>query len=228
MGIRTSVGVAALTLALTAWAPAAVWACASGLIGIPTTDTVGAAGWCLDFQVDGRLKGLTTEAGLVNFEMGIGDRIELGVDWDTSDGVASRDRLPFNVKWVCFKSERRGEAVAVGLWNVPRNLKTYPYVVGSKALGALRVHGGATRSEGDAGARIRAMVGADYTFTDHAQVCADYTAGSENAATAGFVWTFGPRLWILVGLQHPNGGGPTEYTVQFALCGSFHRATRLQ
>jgi len=224
MDIRTYGRVAALTLGLTAWAPAAVWACASGLLFIPTAETTGAGQWCFDLQVDGRLAAMTTDATLLNFEAGLGERFELGADWDISDGTEGSRRLLLNAKWVFVKSEAHGFAAAAGVWNTSRNFKTMPFLVGTKEFGELRLHAGATRSEAEDGNRFRAFVGADRSLGDHAQIMADYTAGDENYASAGFGWTFGDHASLLVGIQHPNAGGGMEYTLHFVLCGGFRQA----
>ena len=203
-------------LLLTSLAPLRVPACYSGLIIIPTTDVTGAYGWALDLQWQGYSRALRTDQLVMNSEIGIGDRFEMGIDADATDGEVEH-RVLLNAKVVLFRSEKHGFAAAAGIQNVNTKFTSIPYVTTSKAFGALRIHAGLQHEDSS---RTNWFLGLDHTLNERWQFMADYTRGKENFLSAGAAW-LGRRWQVVVGAQWPNEGGRPIAVIHLVLVGTF-------
>lgn len=212
--------VLALCLAVSAWAlPAA--ACYTGLVLIPTTDVTPAYTWAVDLQYQGYSRTFRTDALILNTEIGIGDRAEIGLDLDLTSGAHTDRRALLNGKLVLYVNPDRGLALAAGLTNYHTRFAPVAYLVGSKDLGVFRVQAGA-QYDRDA-SRWDGFVGLDRSFESGWSVMADYTTGDENFASVGIGWQPAERLGILLGAQWPNGGGPGVYVIHLVLTGPFKK-----
>ena len=58
------------------------FACCSGLLIIPTADTVGANQYDVEVQIDGDKQKYKADTYLLNTEFGFGNRVEVGADVD--------------------------------------------------------------------------------------------------------------------------------------------------
>lgn len=188
-------------------------ACYSGLTLIPTTDTVGAKQFGVEFQVDGSIPTPKADTYILNTEVGITDRIEAGVDFDLS--TDADPRVLFNGKYVFLKRAGGTQALAIGVCGVGEHVKASPYLVGTQDFGFLRGHVGGIGVDGN----THWFVGADRAMTDHLTLMADYTSGDENFSSLGASYQFTDRLGILAGAQFPNAGGETLFTVHLCLTG---------
>jgi hypothetical protein len=193
------------------------WSCYSGLILIPTTDVTGAYTWAIDVQYQGYSRAFRTDALILNTEIGIGDRVEVGFDADITSQVEVERRFLLNGKVVLFRSEEKGFALAAGFTNYHSRFAPIAYVVGSKDFGVLRAHAG-VQYDRDAH-RWDGFVGLDRTFESGWAVMADYTGGEENYSSVGFGKQFTERFGLFLGAQWPNGGGPGVYVVHVVIAG---------
>lgn len=189
------------------------FACYSGLTLIPTTDTVGANQYSIEFQTDGNIPTPKADTYILNTEVGITDRIEAGVDFDLSQDADPR--VFFNGKYVFAKRADGTQAMAIGVCNVGEHLQASPYLVGTQDFGFARGHVGAIGVEGN----TRWFVGADRAMTDQLTVMADYTSGDENYSSLGASYQMTERFGILAGAQFPNAGGETLFTIHLCLTG---------
>lgn len=191
------------------------FACYSGLMLIPTTDTVGAKQYGIEFQVDGSIPRPKTDTYILNTEVGIKDRIEAGVDFDLSKDADPR--LLFNGKYVFAKRADGAQAMAVGVCAVGAQVKASPYLVGTRDFGFARGHAGVIGVEG----QTCWFVGADHAMTEQLTLMADYTSGDENYSSLGASYQVSDHFGILAGAQFPNAGGDTLFTVHLCLTGLF-------
>lgn len=204
-----------LFVVLASVASCSVPACYSGLIIIPTADVTGSYNWALDLQWQGYSRALRTDQLVVNTEIGIGDRFEMGIDVDATDGEVDH-RVLFNAKYVFFKSERYGLATAAGIQNVNAKFTSTPYVAATEEFGATRIHAGVQHEDSS---RNNWFVGLDHWINEQWQVMADYTRGKENYLSAGAAWT-GKKLQVVAGAQWPNGGGQPVAVLHVVLIGA--------
>lgn len=188
-------------------------ACYSGLMLIPTTDTVGAKQFGVEFQVDGSIPTPKADTYILNTEVGITDRIEAGVDFDLSKDA--EPRVLFNGKYVLLKRAGGTQALAIGVCGVGEHVKASPYLVGTQYFGFVRGHLGAIGVDG----KTRWFVGADRAMTDKLTLMADYTSGDENFSSLGASYQFTDHVGLLAGAQFPNEGGDTLFTVHLVING---------
>jgi len=201
--------------------PQASEACYSGLIIIPTADVTGPYTWALDLQWQGSSRAFNTDQLVINTELGLGERFEVGLDIDATSASVER-RVLLNAKYVVVKSDRHGIALAVGIQNMTQQFTPFPYVVATKDWGVLRTHLGVQHERDDN--HNNWFIGIDRTFQQKWQVMADYTAGEQNFSSAGLGW-IGDRWQVFVGAQWPNAGGGPLVVVHVNLMGSIrHRS----
>lgn len=204
--------VSGLVLCLSA---APVLGCYSGLIVIPTAETVGAGQYGLEAQMDGSSLGSGSTARILNTELGIGERWEAGVDFDLSKESDSRALL--NCKCVFAQDQRYNTSFCVGTCNVARRFKQSPYLVATHDCSAFRVHLGEMHLEGN----NCWFTGVDCGMGEHLTLMADYTSGDENCSSLGFNYQLNKDFGILGGVMFPNGDGDTLFTLHFCLGGSY-------
>jgi hypothetical protein len=198
-------------------------ACYSGLLVIPTADTVGANQYCLDCQVDGATTRMTSDTYLLNTQFGVGDRLEVGVDADLAKDADAR--FFFNGKYVLDTRKDGTFAVAAGVCNCTTSgdLDESPYLVATRDFTAYRGTAGVMRIDG----RTAAIIGVDKTLDDRTLVTADYTTGEENGASAAFCYDFNDSTSIMAGVMLPNSGSVSDarYSVHLSLTGSYRHTT---
>lgn len=201
-------------LAVLAAAPA--FATYSGLLIIPTAETVGADQYSIEVQMDGDVSEATADGWLLNTQFGFGERFEAGLDFDLSSHVDEGARLLLNWKYLPLVDNRRRFCVAIGVFNTHPQHRSTPYLVTTWDASLLRVHGGLQRCDGTA----HWLVGADRAF-DRLTLMADYTEGSENFASAGFNYQFSDVIGLMAGLLFPNDGSKTGFTIHLVIGGSY-------
>ncbi|HOS42641.1 MAG TPA: hypothetical protein PK794_03035, partial [Armatimonadota bacterium] len=190
-------------------------ACYSGLTVIPTADTVGAGQYGIELQADGPTSPFESDTHILNTEIGLGDRVEVGVDFDLSKGADPR--VLFNGKYVFATGGDGALALAAGVQNIGNGLTAVPYLVGTRDFTACRGHLGVQRAEGN----TRPFVGIDAPLGARWTLMADYTAGDENSASAGVNYQFTDRVGLLGGLIFPNDGSGTGFTVHLVFNGPY-------
>ncbi|MHB9130117.1 MAG: hypothetical protein ACYDBB_03380 [Armatimonadota bacterium] len=218
LNTRWAYCVGTLALLLTAWAP--VRACYSGLVLIPTADMVGANNFSLDAQVDGSLPECEVDLKLLNTQFGFGDRFEAGVDFDLSDNADTR--ALFNAKYLLATYQGGKGALAVGTSNIGNHLTSLPYLVATQDLTALRGHAGVIRIDG----RNRWFVGADRALNEQCTLMGDYTHGEENYSSLGLEYCPNDRWSVLAGVQFPNEGGATRFSMHLVFGGVYRQAQK--
>lgn len=190
-------------------------ACYSGLVVIPTVDTVGARQFSIELQNDGRVPSVTADATLINTEIGLGERLEVGADFDLSHEAPTR--VLFNAKYLAVKAPGGKRSAAVGIFNLGRHVEAAPYVVGAQSLGALRMHAGSMALQG----RWRPFLGLDWPVTQRLTLMGDYTSGKENVSSVGLQCQVRDGVAVLSGIQFPNASGAARFTVHLVIGGSF-------
>lgn len=193
-------------------------ACYSGLVIIPTVDLVGESTYSLEYQMDGSIPGYRADTHILNTEVGLGSQAEIGVDFDLSDGAETR--VLMNAKLTLVSRPEQGYEVAAGIFNVGRNMKACPYVVGAHSCRDSRLHLGLVKIENKA----RWMIGADHPLNERVTLMADYTNGRENAASVGVNYSISDSASILAGMYLPNTGGEDKgFSVHFCCAGPFNK-----
>ncbi len=176
------------------------WGAFSGLTLIPTADTLGPGQVCLDYEVDGPYPvGSGPEVVLLNSQLGVGNRAELGLDFDPSAEAASGAML--NGK-LLLRPADRGFGLAVGFFNVGEELAPTGYGVGTLNGGRLRLHAGVQgRPEG-----TEVFGGLDCAITDRLQFWAEHVRGDDGASALSLAYQSHPHWGISFGWQDPNDG----------------------
>lgn len=193
-----------------------VFACYSGLTIIPTADVIGADTYGLELQFDGDTPTSAPDTRILNTEIGFGDRLEAGVDFDLSKDADPRVLL--NAKYQLARNTEGTELLGLGICNVGSGVRASPYLVGTRDFGAFRGHLGLIRTdEAD-----RLFLGIDKAVNDLVTAMLDYTAGDENYSSVGISYQHDNRFGVMAGLQFPNGGGDTLFTVHLVLSGPYH------
>jgi len=183
------------------------WGCYSGLAVIPTADVVGAGQYSIELQTDGLLPVPRADVYILNTEAGIGDRFEVGVDFDLSEDADPRVLL--NAKYVLAQNADCTRALALGVSGVGEGVKSVPYLVGTADLQALRLHLGGMRLED----KTRWFIGADRDLTEKINLGVDYTEGDENYSSVALGYQLTECTGIFAGVLFPNDGGDTEFTL---------------
>lgn len=174
------------------------WAAYSGLTLIPTADLLGPGQACLDYQVFGSFPMGRVHAAYVNTQFGVGNRAELGLDFDLTEDAPAE--ASFNAK-LLLRPLDRSPGVAVGIYNVAEHLRPSSYLAATQGAGAARLHAGAIRTPED---ETQGLAGLDYSLSDRVQLCADYVAGDGNGSALGIAYQFSGRWGILIAWLRPN------------------------
>lgn len=193
-------------------------ACYSGLVIVPTTDVAGDWMWAVDIQWQGYSRLFKTDAFVLNTEIGVGDRFEIGLDFDLSEGV--EDRALVNAKYVFLKTKDGRFSAALGVQSTTVDFRSSPYLVTTHDWGPLRTHLGLQRTPG--ADRTDVLAGIDRTFSDRWQLMADYTAGPGNFTSAG-VGYMRDGWQVVAGAQWPNDGGKPVLVIHVIFTGPIGR-----
>jgi hypothetical protein len=196
-------------------------ACYSGLLVIPTADTVGANQYDIELQVDGTTEKLKADTYLLNTQFGLGNRLELGVDVDLHE--KTDDRFLFNGKYVLAKSADGKLAIAAGVCNFSStgDLDANPYLVATRDFGVLRGTLGTTYLN----KQTQAIIGIDKALNPHLTLMADYTTGNNNYTSAAFNYHFTDRVGLMAGVELPNSSAnDTRFSVHLVFNGPYRTA----
>jgi hypothetical protein len=199
-----------VVLALLAAGGGIAQACYSGLVLIPTAETVGADQFSLDLQVDGSFPRQATDTYIINTEFGFGPRFEAGVDFDLSEEAESRTF--FNAKYLLTEDREKAPALALGITNVAEGVQAVPYLVMSHDFQSLRGHLGVGRFED----KNRWFAGMDRGIAENLTFMADYTSGAENASSVGLNYEFNDCWSVCLGAMFPNEGGESGFSFHLA------------
>lgn len=202
---RTMVG--AIAVGLVVASPVGLRAATSGLLIIPTADTVGAGLYQLQLALYSGTPHVRNQWFLQN-EIGIGDRWEFGADFNLHFG--SDPAFLGNAKY-SFPASKRLQ-LAVGFSNWEEQLSSGAFFLGTNDLGAVRLTAGLTNVYGV----NRFLAGVDTGFDHGVTYMADYTSGAGAYSSAGVSFQFGSRLSLQVGAVFPNDGGQASIIAQFA------------
>ena len=207
----------AVLLALTTGVPAL--GCYTGLTIIPTAETIEPGKYGIEMQFDGAFAQGNAHTHIFNTEFGLVPRLEVGVDFDLSQGTDSRVLL--NAKYLLLAAGKNTPALALGICSVAHGLKSSPYFVATYDFGALRGHLGSTIMDGN----NRWFIGADRALTDKLTLMADYTSGEENFSSFGFSYQFNDHFGVMAGALFPNAGNEeTGFTIHFVFNQQFRKA----
>jgi len=173
-------------------------ACYSGLLIIPTADSVGANQYDIELQTDGITRKMKADTYLLNMEFGFGNRVEVGVDVDLHE--KSDDRLFVNGKFVFAKTADGKLALAGGICNSAPHLQGSLYLVATGDCRLFRITLGAMNFTG----KHQIITGIDKTLNPHLTLMADYSGGKENYSSVGLNYHFNDRIGIMAGVEIPN------------------------
>ncbi len=203
MTSRPLFGAALLALGLSA-APASR-ALYTGLIVIPTADTVDHRAYNVVFESDGSTRRPMEEASYLGVEVGALPRLELGMDYGLRADASPHSTG--NIKYQ-FASGKRTQ-VAVGVLGVGQHLSAASYIVLTHGDGKLRGHSGVQRTN----RTTRPFFGADYQQTERLQWVADTTLGRENASSVGANYAFSDQFSVMAGVIFPHEGSEKSVAV---------------
>lgn len=210
---NTRYGLGAVASLLITMLASAALCCYNGLLVIPVASTVADGHYSFEYQTDGVVQGLTSDARLLNNEIGIGGRLELGVDLDLDQDAGSR--AIGNAKYIAWRSHSGRIATAFGSASVARGIKPTPYVVSSAAVGAANLHLGVMHLDGS----NCCITGIDRQIGKTTWM-ADYTSSNSGLASVGFNYQFRPDFAVMAGALFQRGGEDTGLTVHFVWCKS--------
>jgi len=181
---------------------------ATGLIVIPTADTLPAGECVIEPGVNGPTDGSGENNYLLGTEFGIFDNLEADVDYDFSRGVERR--MLFNTKYVLCLSSKYGLRGGIGIDNVSAGLRAKPYVVLTwRPSGRFGTHAGVFDLVED----CRWFCGVDCSPLARFTLMADYTSGIENLSSFGFFYQLTHRVGIQAGILIPNSGVDPTYSL---------------
>lgn len=192
-------------------AGAAAQACYTGLLVIPTAQTVGESQYSAEYQTDGLIRRLNADTRFVNHEFGIGNRLEIGANVDVN--ADSDTRVLSNAKVTAIESGSGRFAAAIGVCNAARGVKAAPYVVTTTRVGQAHIHLGAMRIGDDA----RCIAGIDRQ-SGKLTLMGDYTSGQDGLSSLGLNYQITDSLAVMAGGLFPRGGGDTGFTVHIVFC----------
>lgn len=182
----------------------------TGLVIIPTVDTVGDGAYNIEPQFYATAGNGDVYQGLLQTQFGYGARFEAGIDFiaqkDNSSGAA------LNFKYVFLGGPEDKFAAAVGYFDADPRLEAVPYLVTTTGLGKWRIHAGIL----DYRDNNYGFFGFDRSIGDRWTVMADYTSGAVNYSSVGFNYQVTERFGIQPGLIFSNTPGPTQFTVLFS------------
>ncbi|MBP6963712.1 MAG: hypothetical protein KBC96_04825 [Armatimonadetes bacterium] len=189
-------------------------ACTSGLIAIPTAETVPHGEYDIEPQIDGVMSGLRDDTWILNTQFGLTPRLAAGVDFQWADGDDGEVLL--NFQYLLVPSTDVRPAVAVGIHSLGVGPEHGRFLVATQELDALRVHAGVESIENES----QWFVGADYAVSERLVLMGDYTAGSENCSSVGFCWHQREGFDVQLGVLFPNSSSAdTRFSLAFVLTG---------
>lgn len=187
----------------------------TGLIIIPTAETVAPDEYDIELESGGRLPERSINATIFNSEIGIGSRFETGVDYILKGDTPSR--ALFNAKykaatWGCGRG-----AAAIGVHTVGHNLDSRQYVVASQGLECVNAHLGLIGKNG----HEHWFVGLDKPIGKHWMLMADFTSGEESFSSVGAEYHLNDRLTLQAGMLFPNGDEDALFLFNIILTGPY-------
>lgn len=185
--------------------PVNMLCCYSGLLVVPTTDLSGDGNFIIDLQWEGWGNDLTEKQSILNTQLGIGEKFELGLDFNLTD-TSVDDTVLFNVKYLLPDLKVKNFKIAVGFYNGNKELDFIPYLIATKEFSYLRVHAGIQR---EYDGNINYILGIERKTENGWQLMIDRISGDENYLSLGVGYS-GGSLGFMVGCQQPNGGGKPE------------------
>jgi len=185
--------------------------CCSGLLVIPTADTMPHGAYSAEIQADGVVEGIKTKAVLLNNQMGLGGRFEFGVDLDPDR--SSDSNAIANAKCQVLSALSGRVMAAIGVSSVARSVRPAPYAVTSTDLGVCRVHLGVMRVDGS----DRCIAGFDKRF-GKLTAMADYTSGDGGLCSLGVNYQFTDSFGVMAGPVLHRGGEDTGFSVHLVCC----------
>jgi len=195
------------------------FSCFSGLVSIPTADTVPMGQYSIEYQSDEQLSGYGNGNHIVNMQFGLNDRIETGIDLDISRDVNAGARPAFNIKYAVDFDKRKQTRLAIGICSVSPFFSSVPYMVWSSRSKHLCMHGGVI----DTGSRGVFLAGIDHNLSGSLTIMADYTAGRENYSSVGLNYRLDDQFSVMAGVLIPNSHGDSALTVHFVIGGNFRK-----
>ena len=208
---------------LIGWIGIPAHACYTGLVNIPTAEVIGDGQCGVELQFDDTFGRGSSETHIVNTELGLGPRLEAGVDFDLSRDAETR--LLLNAKYLLVTGDEKHPSLAVGICNLGRHYSAVPYLATLQPLPGSQLHLGLTRIE-DHG---RWFIGLTHEVNDWLTLMGDYTSGSENLATLGFNYQSTNRFGVMAGITLPNSSEEdTGFTIHFVWIGPFRHTEKGQ
>ena len=191
--------------------------CYSGLTIIPTADIIGENQYSLDYQIDGEFPVRDEDTRILNTEIGVGQNAEIGLDFDLSHDAETS--VLANIKYLITAGNEQRPALAVGVCNLGRNLRSSQYLVATQDFKLLRGHLGAIRVDGD----NHWFLGVDRSVTERLILMADYTCCGENFSSVGAGYQFNHHFGIMIGAQFPNNDDDeVRFTLHMILNGFYN------
>lgn len=185
---------------LLVFAAAPCYAALSGLTIIPTADVLPPGHVCVDYLVYSPSPlGSGVQAAYLNTQCGIGNRAEVGIDFDFSEDPATGAIL--NGK-VVLRPMDTGLGLAAGVANAGENLRPISYVVATKPWSdRFRLHLGAQRTPDEDN---QGFLAADYAVTERIWIYGEYLSGEENASAVTLYYQLTEEWGISLALQRPH------------------------
>ncbi len=186
-------------LLLLVWA-APGFAAYSGLMLIPTADVLGPGQVCVDYYFDGGFPvGSGVGCALFDTQYGIGNRMEVGLDFDLTKDA---DTIPlFNAK-VMLRPIDTGLGAALGVHTIGEHIRSTTYLITTKPVTEnLRLHAGAQRTPED---ETQGIAGLDYYCEGRLGFFAEYTSGDGNSSMLSAYYQLTGRWGVALGWGIPN------------------------
>ncbi|MCE5199888.1 MAG: hypothetical protein ABFD54_04020 [Armatimonadota bacterium] len=179
----------------------------TGLLNIPTAETVEPGSMSVELEDDGSVQGHTAQVYLINTEVGIVPRVEAGVDYEFRNG--ENGQLQWNGKYVFSVDNHHSVAMAIGTFSSFPTIGLSNYLVATKDFHSFRLHFGGMRIDG----ADEWFTGIDSPINERLILMADYTSGSNNYSSAGFDYWFNDRLDLQAGVLFANSDSDDLYTL---------------
>jgi hypothetical protein len=188
----------------------------TGLIIIPTAETVGNGMYSFEMDIAGSISGRTTDSFVFNSEFGLGDRFETGLDY--ASGPDSPCGFLLNAKYILKTDLRHSLSYAIGIYNQAPDSVASTYVVATRRTSNLGLHMGIADTDA-----VAWFVGIDHPISNRWISMADYTSGSGNSSSFGLLYQASNSFSITIGSELPNSGGETQYVLQFIYAAPYTR-----
>lgn len=176
------------------------YAAYSGLTIIPTADLLPAGHVCVDYQLHlPTALGRGVDAAYLNTQTGVGNRAEVGLDFDLGEGGGTTALL--NGK-LALRSMDTGTGLAAGFCNAGEDVRPTSYLAATRCLShRLRAHVGVQRT--DAGGN-QGFGGVDCDLTGRLWMYGEYLAGDENASALTLYYQLTEHWGVSLSLARPN------------------------